>query len=126
MKRGGPLPRRSPLARGPGPRRRTPLRATGSKADRERADLQLFRDVLRDRVWCDAIGIIDADTKLPVCGTFGRHVGEHAHHVWPEDRDCGVHDPGRGKWLCAAAHRWTHANPAKAAVARLLRPSAPR
>lgn len=53
---------------------------------------------------------------------FARHPGISAHHVWPEDRDCGRHDPDRGLWICRAAHRWAHDNPADAKLVGILRP----
>lgn len=103
------------MKRSPIPRRR------GRKAEREQPALDAFRDALRDRMWCEAADLIDTDTDLPVCGRYGRHDGAHAHHMWPEDRDRGVHDPNRGKWLCTVSHRWTHHWPEKAGVIGLLR-----
>ena len=128
MKRGGPLKRRTPLRADPAKTRawrdrsrtnlarRTPLRATGAKAERERPALDAFRAELRRR----SSGRCEVVT--PGCPTTGPHAGAHAHHVWPEDRDAGHHDPARGLFLCADAHAWTHEHPAAAARLGTLRP----
>ena len=94
--------RRTPL------KRRTPLRShshlapIGRKARREADDLAAFRAVVHDRLWCEGNDI--------TCSAQ-RHNGHHAHHIWPGDRDMGLHDPERGLLLCAAAHHYVHANP---------------
>lgn len=71
----------------------------------------------------------DRDVRLPaggfvdtlLCETLAEHAGEHAHHVWPEDRDRGVHDPARIVWICAASHARIHANPNTARALGFLR-----
>lgn len=94
-------------------------RKPGRKAQREAPALAIFRDAVASRYWCEAGGLL-AD-GVPVCSSAA-HRGVEAHHVWPEDRDRGVHDPERGLWLCARAHRWAHDHPKLASVAGLLRP----
>lgn len=59
------------------------------------------------------------DTLL--CETAAEHAGEHAHHVWPEDRARGRHDPDRIVWICSAAHARIHANPKTARELGFLR-----
>lgn len=116
------------MKRGEPPKRRTPLKRTalkrgpGRKARREAADLATFKEAVHLRWWCEAAGK-DWDGE-PICGRRDRHVGTQAHHVWPEDRDRGVHDPGRGMLLCAWAHRWAHDHPEAAADLGILRPLA--
>lgn len=121
---------------------RTPLRRTrlkqgkGTKAVREQPDIASFRERLQERSGgeCEAQGVLywmtiaggemsPSDQLLLVCGTHDRHHGAHPHHVWPEDRDAGIHDPERGLWLCARSHAWAHDHPALAAEFGLLRPT---
>lgn len=105
--------------------KRSPLRSVGAKAKRERPALDAAREVVRERRWCEAGWITDLRTGTAVCG--GRrvaHEGAHVHHVWPEDRDRGVHDPDRMLYLCPTSHAWAHANPSAAAEVGLLRPAA--
>lgn len=105
-------------------RSRKPLAVRGRKAKREEEALARFRRDLQNRSggWCEAVErrAVDGD---PVCSVFA-HAGEHAHHVWPEDRDAGIHEADRGLYLCARAHAWAHAHPWEAALAGLLRPDA--
>lgn len=108
------MQRRAPLRRGKRPNRK------GAKAAREAPALAAFRLELKSRGWCEASGI--RWEGAPVCGSTRTHHGEHPHHVYPEDRDRGIHDPARGLWLCPAAHDWAHANPEAAKHVRLLRP----
>lgn len=102
------------------PERRTPLRRTGwvnpfgRKARREQEALQYFRIVVHARRWCEA--------NVPGVCPPGLHDGHHAHHVWPEDRDAGLHNPARGLLVCAPAHSWIHTHPVAAAERGLLRP----
>ncbi len=98
MKRSGPLERRTPL------RSRTPLRKVGARKLRESAAERRFRRAVRDRAkgWCEILS--------PSC-PVGLHAGGHAHHVFPSDRDKGVHDPARGLFLCFPAHDWVHLHP---------------
>lgn len=103
-------------------KRHRPLRR-GYQSPRKlqaREDLRRFRAALEARVWCEAAG--SYAHGRPICGTLDRHEGTDAHHLWPEDRDRGVHDPDRGLWICRTAHQWAHANPAMAAEMRVLRP----
>jgi hypothetical protein len=105
-------------------KRRSPLARFGRKAKREAADLERFRVELRRRSggWCEAQKLNrPPDYIVPVCIPY-RHNGTQAHHVQPEDRDRGKHDPNRGLWICHVAHDWAHANPQDAKVVGLLRP----
>ena len=111
--------------------KRTPLRRVGAKTHRERPALDAAREIVRARVYCQAGGLSDLE-GLPVCGPrFGLpylwnvHPGDHAHHVWPEDRDRGVHDPDRMLYLCPTAHGWTHDHPLAAKALGLMRPETP-
>lgn len=99
------------------PKPRRPLRQRGAKARRESQALLRARRFVQDRSagWCEA-------RSLGICGPFVQHLGSEAHHVWPEDRDRGLHDPARMRWLCSQAHRWVHNHPARAKELGLLRP----
>lgn len=118
------MERRKPLRANPEKTRewqrrsRKPLPKEGRKAERERSAVASFRAEVRRRAggWCEG--------ATPACPPH-RHAGAHAHHVWPSDRDRGVHDPERGKLLCAAGHDWTHAHPAEAERRGLLGRSEP-
>ena len=110
MKRSGPLKRKTPLrsnlatSREWERRSRKPLPQTGAKTAREASDLAAFRKAVIARAdgWCE----IASGGCTP-----GPHPGRHAHHVWPSDRDAGLHDPTRGLWLCAGGHAYVHAHP---------------
>jgi len=103
-------------------RARSPLRRVGAKGKRERVALDRCRAVVVQRSggWCEATTLW-GKVKPVICGQHFHHPGAQLHHVWPEDRDAGVHDPTRCLWVCGAAHRWIHANPIAAAELRLLR-----
>ena len=132
MKRSGPPKRKTPLRADPAQTRdwqdrsRRRLPPTGRKAKREQSELDTFRAEVKARAqgWCEAqtVGALTTTMAVEVCGTSFRHPGRHCHHVWPEDRDRGVHDPDRGLFLCAAAHGWAHTHPEQAAMLGLLRP----
>lgn len=114
--------RSKPLKRG------KPLAKIGRKTEREKPALDAFREALRERSngMCEApLGCLADDGRyIEVPHTSARfpHAGVDPHHVWPEDRDCGVHDPDRGLWLCRVAHDWCDANPTDAKIVGLLRP----
>jgi hypothetical protein len=106
------------------PKRKAPLRATGRKATRERKALDAFKAAVHARRWCEAQGLLRGEGYLrgkQVCSA-SLHIGEHAHHVWPEDRRTGKHDPDRGLLLCYVAHSYAHDFPADAKRLGLLRP----
>lgn len=86
------------------PRRRTPLRSVGRKAQREEPALSRFREIVHARTWCEL--------NTPACPP-SRHEGHHAHHVCIADRRRGVHDPDRGLLACADGHRYVHDHPAE-------------
>src|SRR5262249_55259452 len=111
--------KRSPLKRGQPPKRKTRLRQQGRKVEREKDALAVFRLELKARGWCEAQGMADSYGQ-PVCGQTRLHRGSHAHHVWPEDRDRGVHDPARALFLCSVSHSWAHTHPADAKRLGLL------
>lgn len=100
-------------------RARRPIARRGRKAKREASAIARFRREVRARAagWCEAW-----DLKWPSICDARQHLGDTAHHVWPEDRDRGVHEARRGVWLCAPAHRWVHEHPADAALVGLMRP----
>ena len=95
-----PIERRTPLASGRPPKRRTPLNKKGRKARREESALAAFRAALRTR----SRGLCELD-----CG----RLGTDAHHCCPADRDRGVHDPDRGLFLCRWCHNRVHSHPAE-------------
>lgn len=103
MKRGGRLRSDPAKVRAWQDRSRRALPKIGRKARREAPDIASFRAAVKYRAggWCE--------TPTPACPP-GRHEGAHAHHVWPSDRDRGIHDPARGLYVCFAAHRWIHAH----------------
>jgi lysophospholipase L1-like esterase len=111
-----------------------PLRLVGRKARRERSDLDRARAAVKARSqgFCEAHDLIEAhsewisdanEVRRRVCATAILHAGDGAHHVFPEDRDAGVHDPARMLFLCETGHRWSHGHPTAAAALGLLRPT---
>ena len=90
--------RSTPLRRG------KPLRSVGARKRRTMAAEQAFRVALRERSGgrCEVV--------TPACPQ-GWHLGAHAHHIYPSDRDRGVHDPNRGLFVCADAHSAIHNMP---------------
>lgn len=115
MKRSPLPPRRKPI-------KRTALkRGKGKKAKREQNALDAAREILKARSRCRCE--IDIYGLFAPCGRAYGHEGQHPHHVWPEDRDAGLHDPTRMLWVCAAGHRWIHDHPADASRLGLLRPT---
>lgn len=114
------MKRRQPLRADPGKtaawqrRSRKPLPAQGRKALREEGDLDAFRAAVARRSGGRC------ELAAPACDD-APHPAAHAHHVWPEDRDRGVHDPDRGLHVCAAGHRYVHEHPAMAAERGWLR-----
>jgi len=99
------------------PRKR--LRRIGRKGLREREALARFRHDVAERAggMCEARG---ERYSVLICRPH-EHYGTQAHHIWPEDRDKGVHDPERGLWLCWDAHRYVHEHPDEAKLLGLLR-----
>jgi hypothetical protein len=105
--------KRSPLKRGP-----------GAKAKREAPALRSANEAVRarSRGYCEANAQDDGVHGFP-CSGWGAHAAAPgAHHIWPEDRDRGLHDPERMLALCFATHRWAHDEPKLSSAARLLRP----
>jgi hypothetical protein len=106
----------------------------GRKAKRERPALDAFREALRSRSRgrCEARNLylvpssdgLGWDSIHVPHVARGVHDGCDPHHLFPEDRDRGVHDPARGMWLCRTAHNWTDDHPELAHRAGLLRPEA--
>ena len=95
--------KRSPL------KRKARLKSKGRKAKREEPAVAAFRAAVRER----AEGLCEANG--PAC-PLGPHQGHHAHHCCIADRRRGVHDPDRGLYVCAEAHRHIHDNPHEAYV----------
>lgn len=101
MKRGGYLPRR------------TPLRPVGAKTKRDRDELRAARLVLLERSGgrCEARGF------SPLC----TGVGVHPHHIIRRSAG-GGNDPEVLLWVCAHCHAAIHDRPAEALVAGFLKP----
>lgn len=99
MKRSGPLARR------------TPLRAVGKKAQRDRAELRDVRAevLLRSRGRCEARGF------SPLCTGYGTQ----AHHIVRRSQG-GTNDPANLLWVDAACHVAIHHHPAAAMRAGFL------
>lgn len=95
---------------------RKPVNRLGRKARREQSAWVLCRTIVLTR----SGGLCEANLT-GVCPRW-KHGATAVHHVWPEDRDKGLHDPSRCLHLCDLSHRWAHENPAKAKEAGLLRP----
>lgn len=138
MKRSPPPARKTPLPRQSKPLRRTamkqgarkPIGQRGAKAEREQPALDAFRAAIlvRSRGLCEGSrgGIIDGQlVTVAHSHTARKHPGGACHHLYPEDRDSGRHDPARGLLLCTACHSWAHANPKHAKTLGLLRPDLP-
>lgn len=104
------------LRRTPIKRSRSPLAKVGRKAKRERAAVDRFRRAVKAQAAGQCEGYIHE-----ICADYP-HLGSQAHHIWPEDRDAGRHEPSRGAWLCPGAHRWVHDHSNSAAHMGLLRP----
>ena len=121
MKRGKPPERKTALRRGDSKLKRSRLNPIGRKAQRERAALDDFRLALSTRHG----GQCEAMLFTPIVCSLSPHAGSDAHHVFPEDRDAGRHDPDRGLYLCRLAHQWAHNNPASAKSVGLLRSPLP-
>lgn len=114
--------RAKPLGRGTPPRRSRLKQGKGAKAERETPALDAFRFAVYERArgFCEVMvisdpqkpfpfyEIINSDDRRMICGIDSPHPGDNAHHVWPEDRDGGIHVPERGLYLCWRAHRWVH------------------
>lgn len=126
------LKRRTPLRANPAKvaawvrRSRKPLPKLGAKAKREAPTLDAAREALRARSGgqceCARYGTFPGFDYPRPCARRGPHEGTDAHHVWPEDRDAGRHDPDRMVWLCRTAHNWLHARPQLGRECGLLRP----
>lgn len=109
------------------PKRKKPIRRFGKKAEREREALAQMHADLRDRSkgLCEMTTLIPnaPDVRQELCGVLGPHTGHDAHHLWPSDRDRGVHSAKRALWLCHYSHMRIHANPKLAESYGLLRRS---
>jgi hypothetical protein len=94
----------------------------GAKRARELVDERVFREEVAARAdgWCEATGLVRPNGGW-VCWDR-EHLGEHAHHLFPEDRDAGRHYAERGLYLCPTAHAFAHQHPEAAKVLGLLRP----
>lgn len=110
MKRSGPLPRRTPLARSAMPPRRTPL-------TRSTARLRLRRPVLpaeraterkaRQDVAARSRGLCEVCPEL--------HQGSDWHHRVRKSQG-GPWSASNGLWLCRRVHDWVTGNPHGARV----------
>lgn len=105
---------RKPIARTARPKR------VGRKTKREQAAWELCKAVVLTRSggYCEA-------NIVGVCPRW-KHGGTQTHHLWPEDRDKGLHDPARCIRVCIYAHPdWIHGHPIDAKALGLLRPDLP-
>lgn len=127
MKRSGLKPPSVAKVRAWNRRARRPISKVGRRKRASRSDEREMKRQLVERSdgfceatrrLCDQFG---HPTAISVCGTAILHPGTDPHHVWPEDRDRGVHDPSRALLLCRHAHDYAHANPAIAKTFGLLR-----
>ena len=115
IRRSVPL-RRSPLRRGP-----------GRKAKREAAAWELCKAIVRARSGglCEGPEAARrAGAKMWVgdrCTSYP-HAARAIHHLWPEDRDRGRHEPDRCLHLCDEAHHFAHTRVSEAMALGLLRP----
>lgn len=100
-----------------------PLPSVGRKRIREQVALDAFRLEVKERArgQCEATALFAPDGGYVCDGRL--HPGTQAHHVFPSDRDRGVHDADRGRWLCDVAHSFVHSHPDVARTLGLLRPS---
>jgi hypothetical protein len=103
-------------------RSRRPIPKVGAKTKRERPALDAARVVVKGRTWCQAHTLLDAH-GVPICGTLCVHQGSDPHHMWPEDRDCGIHDPRRMLLLCRTSHDWADAHMTDAKTLGIIRPT---
>lgn len=102
---------RKPIGRNVQPAR------VGRKAKREEAAWQLCKAIVlaRSGGYCEA-------NIVGVCPRW-KHGGTQTHHLHPQDRDKGLHDPARCIRVCSFAHPgWIHGNPKEAKKLGLLRP----
>lgn len=100
MRRGGQLPRR------------TPLRRVGKKAQRDRDEMTTSRVLIIHR----SGGRCEADGFSPYCSG----VGTEAHHVVRRSQG-GSNDPSNLLWVCAADHQRIHQYPEAARQRGLLK-----
>lgn len=135
MKRSEPPKRKTPLARSTKPIKRSPIkRSSGQKARREEDAWAACKAAVIERShgYCEAWDAISprwgsaSDAAFDAwsrggCSSY-RHEAADPHHVWPEDRDRGIHDPARVLALCRRSHDWAHDHPAHASALGLLRP----
>jgi hypothetical protein len=107
VRRGAPLRADPAKVRAWQQRSRKPIAAVGRKTTREADALDAFRAGVQGRSGGRC------ELGAPACDP-DPHGGGAAHHVWPSDRDRGVHDPERGLWACWQGHAWVHDHPTEA------------
>lgn len=118
--------------------KRKPIPKVGAKTRREKEDLDRFRAMLKARSGgrCEGpLGLVvtepDGTVRVIVVphdhewNRVAGHLGRDPHHLFPEDRDCGLHDPTRGMWLCRPSHNWVDDHPRDAHLVGMLRPEPP-
>ena len=122
------IQRRTPIARST-----KPIRKRGKKAKAESASWLECKEAVRNRSSgaCEVFDVVSAyrpnladvvNWQREVCDGEGWHEASDVHHVWPEDRDLGRHDPDRMLGLCRHAHDWVHGHPELAKQLHLMRP----
>lgn len=101
MKRSGPIPRKTPMRRGPW-RPTATTRQLRRQNRRDPPELGVAKVFVRDR----AGGHCEAHT--PVC--TGAH--HHTHHILPRSAG-GGHNPANLLAVCRACHEYIHNHPAE-------------
>lgn len=114
MKRGGYLPRRTPLRSTSPLERRTPLRVVGKKVRRDRHEMKATRPIVEAR----SGGICEAPFFPHVCTS----VATEMHHRKRRSQG-GDNSPENIAHLCSNAHARVHAFPAEAYAVGLLIPN---
>lgn len=88
------------------------INPVGPKAERQKADLEAARTVLRDRARREC----EADFSENCTGW-----GTDPHHIWPSDRRKELHDPERMLWVCRLCHNEIDERRVEAERAGLIR-----
>lgn len=117
MKRSGPLKRRTPLARGAGPQRRTRLNPVSEKRRKVSSERRRFvHNVLNDRPRCEAGALVRIHDRGHRCFGYSTDV----HEVLTRARGGDILDPENVRAICRRCHDWIHEHPAAALELGLL------
>jgi len=119
MKR-SPLNRRTPLARGAAPQRRTRLNPVSKKRQAlNRARREFVAGLLAQRPRCEAGALILPVDHRHRCAVWSVDV----HEVVTRARGGDILDPDNCRAICRACHDWIHGHPADATTLGLLAPN---